>query len=66
MAAAVKPRTTVFVTNDGSDRWLAVQHPDGLVPPPIIELHEPLVGPVAFYFASCYHLPVPKGAPRED
>lgn len=40
-------------------RWLNIQHPDGLVTPPVIELHEPMAGPVAFYYAECYGLPVP-------
>lgn len=52
---------STYVTQDGS-AWLNVQHPDGLVPPPVIELHQPLSGPVEFYLASCYNLTVPPGA----
>lgn len=52
---------TTYVTQDGT-AWLNVQYPDGLVPPPFLELHEPLSGPVRFYFASCYGLAVPPAA----
>lgn len=52
---------TTYVTHDGS-AWLNVQHPDGLVPPPVIELHRPLSGPVTFYFASCHGLAIPPEA----
>jgi hypothetical protein len=52
---------TTYVTSDGK-RWLNVQHPDGLVPPPTFTLHEPHVGPVEFYFAECYQLPIPPEA----
>ena len=51
----------VYVTEDGT-RWLAVDFPSGLIPPPAFELHEPLAGPVQFLFAECYGLPIPAAA----
>ena len=58
---------TVYVTSDGS-QWLAIEYPFGLITPPTIELpetislHRPLVGPVIFYHASAYKLPIPPEA----
>ena len=54
-------KPTVYVTREGG-LWLSVRHPDGLIPPPTIELHKPMEGPVTFYFAECYGLPVPPEA----
>lgn len=51
----------IYVTSDGSD-WLAVDVPFGLIPPPTIQLHRPLAGPVEFYHADSYRLPIPDEA----
>lgn len=51
----------VYVTSDSS-QWLALDKPDGMISPPIITLHVPLRGPVEFYLADCYRLPVPAEA----
>jgi len=48
----------VYVTSDASD-WLAVDVPFGLITPPTIQLHRPLAGPVEFYHADSYRLPIP-------
>ncbi len=58
-------RVTTYVTRDGA-RWLNVRYPDGLVPPPSIELHKPLAGAVTFYFAECFNLPVPSEAAQAE
>jgi hypothetical protein len=54
-------RATVYVTSDGQ-RWLKIAHPDGLVPPPTLDLHQPMEEPVTFYRAQCYSLPIPPEA----
>jgi hypothetical protein len=56
----------VYVTPDSS-QWLVLDIPFGLVAPPTISVHRPpLYGPVEFYHASAYNLPVPAGAERTD
>ena len=52
----------VYVTQDGTGRWMTAGYPFGLIPPPTIELHKPLGGPVVFYAATMYGLPVPAEA----
>lgn len=49
---------TTYVTKAGQVLYLNVPH--GLVPPPMIDLHQPLAGPVTFFLAEAYRLPVPK------
>lgn len=56
-------RSTAYVTADGQG-WMVLTHEDGLVPPPMLRLHRPLAGEVEYYFAECYHLPVPEAADR--
>jgi hypothetical protein len=51
----------VYVTAD-SGRWLAIDFPFGLITPPSIELHQPMAGPVTFYLAESYRLPIPPEA----
>jgi hypothetical protein len=51
----------VYVTADGS-AWLALDFPFGLVAPPEVALHRPLVGPARFFHASSFRLPVPPEA----
>jgi hypothetical protein len=51
----------IYVTADASD-WLAIDVPFGLITPPTIELHQPLVGSVEFYHADSYRLTIPKEA----
>jgi hypothetical protein len=49
----------VYVTSD-SLQWMILDAQEGLISPPMIELHRPLVGPVTFYYADCYdqlHIP---------
>lgn len=53
---------TVYVTQDGTGRWLIIDVPRGLIMPPTLSLHNPLVGPVEFFYAQCYKLPVPDEA----
>jgi hypothetical protein len=55
---------TVYVTQDGSD-WLAIEYPVGLVAPPTLTLGRPLAGPVEFFYAECYRLPIPAEAKRK-
>lgn len=43
----------VYVTADSS-QWAAIDIPDGLIPPPTIDLHQPQVGTFTFYYADCY------------
>lgn len=54
----------LYVTADSAE-WLTLDAPDGMVPPPVLRLHRPLIGYVEFYYASCYNLPAPAGAPTE-
>jgi hypothetical protein len=51
----------VYVTGDSS-AWLRLSVPSGLISPPTIELHRPLSGPVTFYDAESFRLPVPAEA----
>jgi hypothetical protein len=53
--------TWIYVTAD-SRQWLKLDLPFGLIAPPILELHQPLAGPVLFYYAEGYQLPVPEEA----
>lgn len=61
MAEPARSRV-VYVTNDGTGRWLVLDVPFGLVAPPTLEIHKPLEGPVEFFYAQCYGLPVPDEA----
>lgn len=54
-------KRVAYVTADSSE-WMVLESPDGLISPPIIELHRPQVGAIKFYYASCYELRVPKEA----
>lgn len=56
--------TTTYVTKDGN-LWMNVVHPPGLIPPPMFNLHRPFEGPVVFYFAQCYGIPIPPEATCE-
>jgi len=56
-----KRNKAIYVTQDSS-RWLRVNFPFGLIAPPKIELHEPLVGNVEFYLAESWNLPIPDEA----
>ena len=49
----------VYVTNDGTGRWLVIDVPHGLITPPTLTLHQPLEGPAEFFFAECYGLAIP-------
>lgn len=62
----VEPERTevVYVTPD-SAQWARLSVPFGLVSPPMIDLHQLLRGPVRFYHADSYKLPVPPDARRE-
>lgn len=51
----------VYVTADSS-QWLAIDVPFGLVCPPAIELHRPLIGSVVFLDADSYRLSIPSEA----
>jgi hypothetical protein len=51
----------IYVTQPAGE-WVAIDLPFGLVPPPILELHKPMAGPVPFYHAEGYRLPIPKQA----
>jgi hypothetical protein len=51
----------VYVTADSS-QWIVIDVPFGLITPPTIELHRPLVGAVMFYHASGHRLRVPAEA----
>ena len=51
----------VYVTAD-SAQWLRIEVPSGLFTPPTIDLHKPMSGPVTFYYAECFKLPVPAEA----
>ncbi len=57
--------SVVYVTQNGKD-WLKVSLPTGLVPPPSIELHKPLSGPVVFWYAECWGIPIPAAALADD
>jgi len=52
----------VYVTNDGTGRWLVLDVPFGLITPPTLEIHKPMEGAVEFFYAQCYGLPVPAEA----
>lgn len=43
----------IYVTADSS-QWAAIDIPDGMIPPPTIDIHQPLVGTAIFYLADCY------------
>jgi hypothetical protein len=51
----------IYVTADSS-QWLRVNLPSGLIAPPVITLHQPLEGPVKFFCADAYQLPIPEAA----
>lgn len=53
-------KRVAYVTADSS-QWMVLESPDGLISPPTIELHQPQVGTVVFYYASCYELRIPEG-----
>lgn len=52
----------VYVTQDGTGRWLCIDVPSGLITPPTLTIHKPLEGPVEFFYAQCYGLTVPREA----
>jgi hypothetical protein len=54
--------SVIYVTNTNPAEWLRIDVPDGMITPPTITLHRPLVGPAEFYFADCYRLPIPAEA----
>jgi hypothetical protein len=56
---------TIYVTQEKDAQWIRLAHPGGLVPPPTLTLHKPLEGPVVFYYAECYGLPIPAEARKE-
>lgn len=56
---------TVYVTADGSD-WLVIDVPFGLITPPTIGLHRPMVGAVEFFHATSHRLPIPTEAGGQD
>lgn len=56
MADPVRSQVT-FATRDGSQA-LVVDAPAGIILPPVIEAHVPLRGPLVFYYASAYKIPV--------
>ena len=54
-------RTTaewVYVTNASPQQLVRVVTPRGLMMPPTLDLHRPPDGPVTFYLAESYRLPV--------
>lgn len=56
-----KRSQVVYVTADGS-QWMRVDVPFGLITPPTLTFHKPLAGPVEFFYAECYGLPIPQEA----
>lgn len=48
----------VYVTNTQPQQVVRVDAPLGLIMPPTIDLHRPMVGPVTFYHADGYGIPV--------
>jgi hypothetical protein len=55
-------RSSVIYVVPGTDQWISVNVEDGIVTPPTITFHRPLVGPVEFFYAEIYRLPIPKEA----
>ena len=68
MSDPVPERTEVIYVTADSSQWLRLDVPFGLISPPTFELPKtidllkPLVGPVTFYDAECFQLPVPPAA----
>jgi hypothetical protein len=58
-----KRSKVTYATADGKHA-LVVDFPFGLILPPTIETHIPLVGPVIFYWADCHHIKVEREAKR--
>jgi len=54
----------IYVTADSS-QWMMIDTQHGLITPPTIDFHVPRVGPITFYYASCYLLEPPKEAGEE-
>ena len=54
----------VYVTQDSS-KWAVLDVPFGMITPPIIEIHQPMVGTDKFYYADCYQLRIPPEAEAE-
>lgn len=54
----------IYVTADLS-QWAVIDTKHGLITPPTIDFQVPRVGPLTFYFASCYELKPPKEAGEE-
>lgn len=48
----------VYVTTTEPQQVVRVDAPHGLIMPPYLDLHEPLVGPHRFYHADSYQLQV--------
>lgn len=57
-------KRVAYVTADSSE-WMVLESPEGMISPPMIEMHRPQVGTVIFYYASCYQLRVPEGVEAE-
>lgn len=57
-----EPHSRIVYTTTDSQRWMVIDIPDGLISPPYIDLHQPFEGPVRFYYAEPYKLPVPDDA----
>jgi hypothetical protein len=58
----MSPRVRIIYVTPDSHRWMMLDVPDGLITPPHIDLHVPVVGPVRFYYAQSYQLPIPLAA----
>lgn len=54
--------TIIYVTTEQPPRWLRIDVPAGMIPPPTITVGQPMQGTVEFYFAECYRLPIPAEA----
>jgi hypothetical protein len=62
MEQQMKVRSKIIYCTMDSSQWLILTPPEGLVPPPVISMHKPLAGPVEFYHAAAYNIPVPDDA----
>jgi hypothetical protein len=62
MEQQMKNRSKIVYCTMDSSQWLILTPPAGLVSPPVIALHQPSAGPVEFYHASAYNIPVPDDA----
>jgi hypothetical protein len=58
----MKKRSKVVYCTMDSSQWAILEPPAGMISPPVISLQQPFVGPVEFYHASAYNLPVPDDA----